>query len=293
MQFVASRVHAGAAASSKRTLRVRSSEVIQRAACRDARRMLKHLVEDLMKSLIRAAAPTMVSMSLAVCCSQPSLLALSSAAMVVAASPALAQDSPTPAVNARKVAAEIGLDAAALAAAGIDAAGCGAIVQRLAAAPEPLEGLETAKNAMVAAGDALELARQAAQDGSVEAAATIPEREAAVQSASASLAALRAALRGHALDGVSPEAVAKLNAIDAARKRRVPTEFMVVARTEGDWEQLERAVRREERCQRTGEPLEPEYAVLLANTRAEPAVASAAASIATLLPSVEAALVAD
>jgi hypothetical protein len=251
------------------------------------------LVEDLMKSLIRAAAPTMVSLSLGSFCSQVSPFALPAAALMLAASTTLAQDSPAPAVNARKVAAEIGLDAAALAAAGIDAAGCGAMVQRLAAAPEPLGGLETAKNAMVAASDALEVARQAAQDGSVEAAASIPQREAAVQSASTSLAAVRNALRGLALDGVSPEAAAKLNAIDAVRKRRVPTEFMVVARAEGDWDQLERAVRREERCQRTGEPLEAEYATLLASIRAEPAVAAAAASIAALLPSVEAALVAE
>jgi len=208
-------------------------------------------------------------------------------------SPVTMQESSEHLSRARRVASEIGLDAAALAAAGIDAAGCTAMVQRLASVAETLAALDSAKAEMLASTEALEGARQAAQDGSVEAASTIPGREAAVQANAAMLAGLRTALRSKALETMPPATVATLHAIDAGRKRRVPTEFTAVVRDEAVWEQLERAVRREARCQRTGEPLEAEYATLLASTRAEPAVAAAAASIAALLHSVEGALVTE
>ncbi len=209
----------------------------------------------------------------------------------------LVQDAPPapPPSNAtaRRIAVEIGLDAAALAAVGVDAEGCAAIVQRLVDATVGLDGLEQTKAALAVAADALEEARQSAQDGSGDAAAGIPQRELAVQNAAAAVAAVRSVLRGIALEGLDPAVVVTLDAIDAGRKRRVPTEFLVVSRSEAGWEMLERAVRQEARSQRTGEPLDPQYAGLLAAARAHPEVAAASASLAALLPSVEAALVAE
>jgi hypothetical protein len=255
-----------------------------------------------MKTLIRAPLSVLglivPSVSLTALHTALHLWAAPAAGLVLFASqPAFAaprQSAPSdPQVAARRVAPEIGLDAAALAAVGINAEACAAMLQRLVASSVAIDGLDQAKTGLLGASEALEEARQSAQDGSSEAAATIGEREASVQAASSTVAGLRAALRGIALDGVSPAAVAMLNAIDGNRKRRVPTEFMVVTRSDSDWEMLERAIRREGRCQRTGETLEPEYASLLASVRAEPAVAAAALSIASLRPAVEAALVAE
>jgi hypothetical protein len=250
-------------------------------------------VEDPMISQIRLMPRRALACTIVACGTFSAPCEVSLALAPHPVSPMAAQESSQQLSSARRIAAEIGLDAAALAAAGIDAAGCNAIVQQLASAPASLAALESAKAAMLASTEALENARQAAHDGSVEAAATISGREVEVQANSSTLAGLRTALRNKALETMPLSTVATLNAIDAGRKRRVPTEFTAVVRSEAAWEQLERAVRREARCQRTGEPLEAEYATLLANTRAEPAVAAAAASIAALLPSVEAALVAE
>ena len=200
---------------------------------------------------------------------------------------------PLSVASARRVAAEIGLDAAALAAVGMNAEGCAALVQRLVDAPVGLEGLEQLKTSLAVAADQLEQARQAAQDGSADAAAGIPQLEAAVENATNGVAAIRSVLRGIALDGLDPAMTTTLDMIDSARKRRVPTEFMVISRTDAEWELLERALRQESRGLRTGEPLDPQYSGVLSAARAHPAVSSAAASIAALLPTLEAALVAE
>ena len=100
-------------------------------------------------------------------------------------------------------------------------------------------------------------------------------------------------LRAVALECSNTTVIATLDAIDANRRRRVPTEFMVLSQTDAEWELLERAIRQEGRSLRTGEPMEGQYVAILATTRAEPAVTAAAVSIAALLPSVEAALVAE
>jgi len=214
----------------------------------------------------------------------------------IARAGAVVQSSSAPAASlfaARRTAAEIGLDAAALAAVGLDADACAAMVQRLSGAQAAIDGFVEAKTSLAHASEALEAAREAAQDGSVEAAATIPARESAVQTATAAVAGVRAGLRAVALEGSSTTVIATLDAIDANRRRRVPTEFMVLSRTDAEWELLERAIRQEGRSLRTGEPMDVQYAAILAATRAEPAVAASAASIAAFLPSVEAALVAD
>lgn len=214
---------------------------------------------------------------------------LASAAIVLSLSaPATASS-----LQAKRVAVEIGFDAASLAAAGVDLAGVSGMLSRLDAQAQSLSDFDAAKAIVASASAAVSNATQLARDGNQEAAQQLPALQAELAAASAALDALRSALRDVATQELSGATVAALANVDAARMRRVPVEFKVVVRTAAQWDLLEVAIRREARCARTGETLDVELAELLSTTREEAAVVSAATGLGATKAALEAILTSE
>jgi hypothetical protein len=191
---------------------------------------------------------------------------------------------------ARRVAIGVGFDAAALAAAGIDAVAVVDLLARLDALPQAMTQFESASATAATAAAALALAQQQASDGDATAIAQIPTLQGALANATSDRDALRSIVRDIAVEGLAVEESSALANIDAARAMRVPTEFMVVARTHEAWAEIEAGVRREARCLRLGQPVESEVAELLSAVRAEPSVVAAAARLAAHRAAIEAQL---
>ena len=190
----------------------------------------------------------------------------------------------------RTLAVEIGFDAEAIAASGLSATDCTAILDRLGAAPETVATFHSLKGELAAAAASLEEKTQAAADGNQPAAEAIPQLRQQVDQASEAVSLLRANLREVGMVGLAASAQEALGSIDSARARRVPIEFMVVSRTSESWDAIEQAVRRESRCARTGETLEQAAATLLESVRGESAVSAAKSALAANKDAIEALL---
>ena len=95
-----------------------------------------------------------------------------------------------------------------------------------------------------------------------------------------------AALFATATDGMSPEAVDRLQRARAAQLRRVPPSFRMLALTDDEWKQVEKDLRREAYADQTGQALDPNVAQRLAQIRANAEVMRAEQDLADDLEAV-------
>lgn len=191
---------------------------------------------------------------------------------------------------AKSVVVACGFDASTLAAAGLTIPDVESLISRVAQAPEQCSGFLALKAAVDAAGGSLAAARQAAADGNSAIAEQIPALAASLESAVTALETARSTVRETAMSGMPSGQRSALDHVDAARQWKVPVEFKIVARTAEEWSEIEQAVRREARCIRVGQTIEPEHASLLASIRSESAVVAAASAVGQQRAAIEAVL---
>ena len=180
----------------------------------------------------------------------------------------------------------LGLDAEALAAAGVEPGRVDGIVRRLVEAVAE-EDRSVGSNDWRYADAGIRLA-QAERD---EAARRNPqERQAAEQRLAARIRQrdeLMDRLFNQAARPLTAHQRAVLLAIRGNRQRNVPVEFLVVNRTEEQWLELRDALTAERQCRERGEILDVQTHALLARLRHAPAVSEARANLARLSESVE------
>jgi hypothetical protein len=86
---------------------------------------------------------------------------------------------------------------------------------------------------------------------------------------------LQLALFNEIVGSLTSEQATRLQAWRSSVGYEVPAEFRAVSRSHDEWLAIERAVRAESRCARTGEPVPEQHSQLLAVVRADPCVVSA------------------
>lgn len=190
------------------------------------------------------------------------------------------------------VPADLGITPEALAACGGHAGDVAAILARLAAATESIEGIASDEAALDSALAAVAEA-EAAADGGEAAGAALSAAHAEAASISASLAASREGLAEAIAQDLDPGIRALLARWRANASWRVPQELRVLDRSESEWRGIEIALRAKARAATGGAPLDPTDAGTLASIDASPEVAAAQAGLASQAADIAAAFAAQ
>lgn len=227
-----------------------------------------------------------------------SLRMTKAAASTAAATPEASQQSPgggvgggtSQSVSLGVVLHRTGLTPEAIAAAGLGAAGTVSIGGAAQLAHAGLvTSLRELDHAVGQARNARDAAERKIQSGKASAGevAAFPGLEQAFASASAARDSAVNGLFASAAAGLSPTQRATLAAIRANAQWKLPTEFLVVDRTEAEWVELRAALANERIAARNGEAPNPQCQALLGAARANPAVAAAKTALNANLASVK------
>jgi len=188
------------------------------------------------------------------------------------------------------VAASIGLNPEAMAAAGLSAQQASTVIANLATSSALVSELQNADISATSAASTLTTAQEQARGpfATEQSPAAVAAAVAAFEQAIAVREEARIALVNAATAGLTSEAKARLAAITAASLHSVPTSFMVLTRTPEEWTTIEEALRAEARATRMEMTLAESHASLLAGTRADAGVIAAQASLTSNLAAIAA-----
>lgn len=195
----------------------------------------------------------------------------------------------TTTTNLAVLATRVGLDAESLTASGVTSGSVASLVAALAVAegdlPTPLAQLDATYTSARAS---VRAAERKIQGGTATASeiAEFPAQEQALANAQATRDGALASLFTSGSAGLTSTQRASLTAIRANRSWKLPTEFLVVSRTEAEWIALRDALSNERTAAKNGDTPNATCQALLGTERAVAAVASARASLDTNLSSV-------
>lgn len=185
-----------------------------------------------------------------------------------------------------------GLDAEALAAAGVTSDEVASVVNAMSAAIAADPGALGNADAAVASArvEADALTRKVSSGlASQEVVAALASAKTALSNAEASRAGVIDGLFADATEGLPPAKVAALSTIRANREQELAIEFLVKSREHTEWHALRKALNNERICAKIGDQPDPELQTKLATWRAEPSCAAAKSACDTHGDSVKAA----
>jgi len=196
----------------------------------------------------------------------------------------------TVSLNADNYVGVVGVEADALAAAGLSAGQAVALMENLQAHlggdGAQLQGVIDAWGEAYRDAD---LARRSVQSGKGEVATLTAANTALATAAGLKQTAISAAFTA-AVDGLDETVIQRLSTIHANRAQNVPVQYLVVNRTAEQWRQLRDALSHRDQRVRLGSQADAEVVSFIADADADPAVSAAAGRIASNLAAIQAAL---
>ncbi|HYD02209.1 MAG TPA: hypothetical protein VEB22_13360 [Phycisphaerales bacterium] len=184
----------------------------------------------------------------------------------------------------------VGLEADAMAAAGVSAGQAEVVMENL---QDHLGGdgsqLQTVIDTWGEAYRTADLARRAVQSSKGSVDALTAANSALTTAASAKQAAISAAFTA-AVDGLDEAVVQRLATIHANRAQNVPAQYLVVNRTAEQWRQLRDALSHKNQRATLGAQADAEVASFIADADADTPVSAAAGRIASNLAAIQAAI---
>lgn len=185
---------------------------------------------------------------------------------------------------------ELGLTPQSMVAAGItDQATANGILANIVEAGAQIESLQLARNQLDAASaEMTELQQLVLAHPDNEAFAAAYQTAAAqLDEAKAQVQSVTDDLLSTALQEVPAQHHNVLEAWRDSRTRDVPPSYRAVARGDGEWKQIQSALRANQRAQQLGEPVPPDAAAVINNVESEYEVVEAQFNLDTHLESIE------